>query len=176
MQTKGILISGAIALVATAAVAATTLSISLAAGSQDMKPGAASGMFGGGHVGWRHGRRGGRGMAHLCGAVRGEKIEHAISFVDNFMSFTMPQQQAWDDLAQTLRAGDKRVGVACAAIKDGKPPKGAMAKLAMAESFLTTGLEVVQKVRPAFDRFHGTLNDKQRKALDDFLSRRHRAA
>jgi hypothetical protein len=41
--------------VATVAVAATTLSISLAAGSQDMKPGAASGMFGGGHVGWRHG-------------------------------------------------------------------------------------------------------------------------
>lgn len=173
MQTKGILISGAIGLVAAAAVAATTLSISSASESEGVKSGAASGMFAGGHHGWRHGgKHGGRGMAHLCGAVRGEKVEHAISFVDNFMSFTTPQQQAWDELADALRAGDKRVGAACATLKDGKPPEGATAKLAMAESFLSAGLEVVQKVRPAFDRFYGTLNDKQRKALDDLLSRR----
>jgi hypothetical protein len=29
--------------------------------------------------------------------------------------------------------------VACAALKNGKPPEGAVAKLAMAESFLTAG-------------------------------------
>jgi hypothetical protein len=36
--------------------------------------------------------------------------------------------------------------VACEALKDGNPPEGAMAKLAMAESFLIACLEVVQKV------------------------------
>ncbi len=175
MKTKGILISGAIGLVAAAAVAATTLSISGAAGSEGKQMGAASSMFGGGHHGWRHGgRHGGRGVAHLCGMVRGEKVEQAISFVDNFMTFTPPQQQAWDKLAQALRASDDRVGAACATLKDGKAPQGASAKLAMVESFLTAGLDVVRRVRPAFDGFYDTLNDKQRKSLDDLLSRRHR--
>ena len=173
MKIKGILISSAIGLLAVSAVAATTLSLGSAVSAKGAETDAASAMFGGGHHGWRHG--GGRGgMAHFCGPARGKKLEQAISFVDNFMTFTTPQQQAWKELAGALRTGNERVGVACGTLKDGKPPQSATGKLAMAESFLTAGLNVVQQVRPAFDRFYGTLNDKQRKSLDDLLSRRHR--
>lgn len=171
MNTKALLISGAVGLVAIAAVTATTLSIGSATENQGTHVGMASAMFAGGHHG---GRRGGRGMAHLCGMARGEKVEHAISFVENFMSFTGPQQQAWEELAQAVRGGNEKVGEACAELKDGQPPRTAMAKLAMVETFLTTGLDVVQQVRPAFDQFYATLNDKQQKALDDLMSRRHR--
>ncbi|MDA1099443.1 MAG: Spy/CpxP family protein refolding chaperone [Proteobacteria bacterium] len=175
MNTKSIFISGAVGLVAVAAVVATTLSLGSTVSAKGTEASAASGLFGGDHHGWGHGGgRGGRGMAHLCGPARGEKIAHAISFVDNFLTFTSPQQKAWEELAEALRAGDARIGVACEAFKDGKPPQSATAKLAMAESFLAAGLDVVQQVRPAFDRFYATLNDKQRKSLNDLLSRRHR--
>lgn len=173
MNTKGILISGAIGLLAVAAIAATTVSLGSGVSAKGAETSTASALFGRGHHGWGHGGgRGGRGLAHLCGPVRGEKVEHAISFVDNFMTFTSPQQQAWEGLAGALRAADDRVGLACEGIKDGKPPQSATAKLAMAERFLSAGLDVVQQVRPAFDRFYGTLSDKQQKSLDDLLSRR----
>lgn len=174
MKTKGILISSAIGLAAVGAVAATSLSLVSAANATGSERHAASGMSGGGHHGWGHGgMRGGRGMAHLCGPTRGEKVAQAISFVDNFMNFTGPQQKAWEELAVALRAGDEKVGEACETLTDGKAPHGAMGKLSMAESFLTAGLNVVQQVRPAFDRFYATLNEMQQKALDDLLSRRH---
>lgn len=174
MKTKGVLISSAVGLMAVTAVAATSLSISAAAETEGARMAPAKAMFGG-HHGWRHGgRHGGGPMTHLCGMARGEKIQRAISFVDNFMSFTPPQQQAWDDLARTLRAGNDRIGTACDTLKDGKAPESAPAKLTMTEDFLTAALDVVRQVRPAFDRFYGTLNAKQRKALDDLLSRRHR--
>ncbi len=174
MKTKGILISSAIGLAAVGAVAATSLSLGSAANATGSERHAASGMSGGGHHGWGHGgMRGGRGMAHLCGPARSEKVEHAISFVDNFMTFSGPQKEAWEELAGALRAGDKKVGEACETLKDGKPPQNAMGKMSMAESFLTAGLNVVQQVRPAFDRFYGTLNEKQQKSLDELLSRRH---
>jgi hypothetical protein len=37
------------------------------------------------------------------------------------------------------------------------------------------GLEVVQEVRPAFDRFYGTLSEDQKQALDQLINRRHRS-
>jgi|SaaInl7_135m_RNA_FD_contig_61_1034557_length_1290_multi_21_in_0_out_0_1 hypothetical protein len=174
MKTKGILISSVIGLAAVGAIAATSLSLGSAAHATGSGGHGMSKMFGGGHHGMgQGGMGGGRGMAHLCGPARSEKVEHAISFVDDFMTFSGPQKQAWDNLAGALRAGDEKVGAACATFKDGKPPQSATGKLGMAESFLTAGLAVVQQVRPAFDRFYDTLNEKQQKSLDDLLSRRH---
>ena len=168
MSKKGILISSAIGLVAIAAVAATTFSLG-AATSAFAETKTASSMFAG-HHGWRHG---GKRIAHICSPARSQKIEHGISFVENFMNFTTPQQQAWNGLAQALRAGDGRVEEACSTLKDGEMPKSATAKFAMVETVLSAGLDIVLKVRPAFDKFYDTLNTKQQKSLDDLLSRRH---
>ncbi len=168
MSKLGILISSAIGLVAVAGVAATTLSlgaVTMAAAETT----AASSMFGR-HHGWRHG---GNRIARICSPARGEKVEHGIVFVENFMNFTTPQQQAWDGLAQAVRAGNARVDEACATLKDGKMPTSATEKFAMAETVLSAGLDIVMKVRPAFDQFYKTLNSKQQKSLDDLLSRRH---
>jgi len=165
MSTKGILISGAVGLVAVAAIAATTLSL----GAATMAEAAGAGSMFGRHHGGRHGNR----IAMICSPARSEKVEHAISFVENFMNFTTPQQQAWTPLAQALRKGDGHVAKACATLKDGKMPTTASGKFAMMETVLSTGLEIVTEVRPAFDKFYNTLNTKQQKSLDDLLSRRH---
>lgn len=169
MSKTVILISSAIGLVALAAIAATTLSIgSATVVAAETK--AASVMFG-----RHHGRRhGGNHIAHICSPARGEKVEQGISFVENFMTFTAPQQQAWDGLAVAIRSGNDRVDEACSTLKDGRLPQSATGKFAMMETVLGAGLEIVTKVRPAFDRFYNTLNSKQRKSLDDLLSRRHR--
>lgn len=168
MGKKGILISGFIGLVAVAGVAATTFSISSAVNAEGAELRSVSAMMGGGHV-WRHRNR----IQHVCSGMRSEKLEQAITFVENFMNFTTPQQQAWTGLAQALRGGDQRVGEACATLKDGKIPDTAMEKLAMVETMLSAGLDIVVTVRPAFDKFYGTLNEQQQKSLDDLLSRRH---
>jgi hypothetical protein len=167
MNKTGILISGVIGLVAVGAVAATTLSLSSAVGAEVAGMRTASAMQGG--HGWRHGNR----MRHICSPMRGEKLGQGISFVEAFMNFTTPQQQAWEGLAQALRAGEQRVGDACGTMKDGQMPVTATEKLALVETVLSAGLDIVVTVRPAFDKFYGTLNDKQQKSLDDLLSRRH---
>ena len=172
MSRKSILIFSGIGLAAMAAVAATTLSIGSVAAVAETAS-ASTGFFGGGHKGWRH-RGGGHRMAMVCGPMRSEKVEHGIEFVESFMNFTTPQQQAWESLAAAIRAGDISVGNACADLKCQGKPENATAKLAFAETMLSTGLEVVTKVRPAFDNFYGTLNSKQQSALDNLMSRRHR--
>jgi hypothetical protein len=172
MSKKSIWIFSGIGLVAMAAVAATTLSIGSVAAVAETAS-ATSGFLSGGHHGWRH-RGGGNRIAMLCGPMRSEKVEHGIEFVESFMNFTTPQQQAWDSLASAIRAGDNSVGKACTDLKNEGKPKSATDKLALAETMLSTGLEVVTKVRPAFDTFYGTLNGKQQKALDNLMSRRHR--
>ena len=172
MSKKSIWIFGGIGLVALGAVAATTLSLGSVAAVAETAS-ATSGFFGGDH-GWRH-RGGGHRIAMVCGPMRSEKVAHGIEFVESFMNFTTPQQQAWENLAAAIRAGDNSVGKACTDLKSKGKPQSATDKLALAEALLSTGLDVVVKVRPAFDEFYGTLNSKQQKALDNLMSKRHRS-
>jgi hypothetical protein len=42
------------------------------------------------------------------------------------------------------------------------------------ELIFSTGLDIVQEVRPAFEQFYAVLDDDQRAALDKLASRHHR--
>ena len=123
---------------------------------------AASGDHGdrrGHHRGYRHGGRHG-GMKMMCSGRRAEKLNDAIGFAEAFFSFNAEQKVAWDGLAAALRDGSDTIGKQCAALKeDGK---------------LNTGLQVVQKVRPAFDTLYATLDKDQQAALDKLIQRRGR--
>ena len=130
----------------------------------------ASGM---GH-GW-HGKRHHRGHGHVCAGARGEKLEHAIDFVQSFVDFTPEQDTAWQDFTVSLKDGRERVRAACDELEQADDPLQAPDALARAESLLTTGLEVVRGVRPAFDRFYGTLDDDQKRALDQLVNRHRRS-
>ena len=126
----------------------------------------------GGFRGHRHG--GGHGMMRVCGPQRSEKLEDGIGFVEAFFSFNAEQKTAWTGLASALRDGSEAIGKHCEAMKDGKRETTATGKLARVETMLTAGLEVVQKVRPAFDRFYATLDEKQQAALNKIIDRRGR--
>lgn len=115
------------------------------------------------------------GHGRFCAGARGEKLEHAIDFVEGFVAFTPEQEVAWQDFTVSLMTGRERVRAACDELDQAEDPLQAPDALARAESLLGMGLEVVQEVRPAFDRFYGTLSEDQKQALDQLINRRHRS-
>jgi hypothetical protein len=132
----------------------------------------------GGHGGWRHGHGGGpghaRGMAMICSDGRNERIEHGLAFVEGFVNFTPEQTSAWGDLTKAIRAGSATIGEKCAELEKADAPASAPERLQRIESLATTGVGILQSIRPAFDRFYTTLNEKQKKAIDDLMSRHGR--
>lgn len=119
-----------------------------------------------------HGGHRGRGLHRVCSDARSQRLDGFIGFVEAFFSFDDEQKPAWDALAAALRKGSDAIGRHCATI--GERPSTAPGKLAVLETALTAGLEVVQGVRPAFGRFYGTLNEDQKAAIDSLIERRGR--
>lgn len=129
--------------------------------------------FAHGRQGWR--RHGGRsGFVHICGEQRDQRLDNAIEFADAFLKLEGPQTEAWNKLTAAMRAGSARVGEACQSISTNGSADSAPAKLAALETVTIAAADIVREVRPAFDVFYETLDDKQRAALDGLLNRHHR--
>ncbi len=114
----------------------------------------------------------GRGMARICSDRRDRHIDRMANFVEGFVNLTPEQTEAWNRLTETVRSGSESVGRTCEQLEADGMPQTAPERLAMVETMMTTGLSIVQDVRPAFDAFYATLNERQRKALDDLTDRR----
>jgi len=174
MGLRTAVIAGSIGLVAVGVVTATSLSLGAQDGAFAAEAAATAGFAGYHNAGWgRHwgGRRHGR-LGMMCSDARGERVENMIAFVENFMAFTPEQRTAWDELAGAVRDGNTEFDQACDEARELREEDNAPARLALVETFMSTGLTVMQKVRPAFDRFYATLNETQQKALDDLMQRR----
>jgi hypothetical protein len=120
----------------------------------------------GGH-GWH--RRGGgpRHMARLCDEERrSDWIDARIERVEGAVELRSEQEEAWAGLTETVRAASARVGEACAEVTAAGRPQNASEHLARTETMLSTGLAIVQEVRPAFDDFYATLDDDQKATID----------
>jgi hypothetical protein len=128
----------------------------------------------GGPGGWHRGHGGHhrRGMAMICGDRRDKRIEHGLAFVEGFVNFTPEQTTSWGELTQAVRAGSATIGAKCEEMKAADTPESAPDRLQHFESLATTGLAILQRLRPAFDRFYATLSDKQKTALDSLISHR----
>lgn len=151
------------------------------------------------HHGLRHGSMMGAGFA--CADGRLDRME---AVVENFVTFTPEQAAAWKELTAAMRDAQAWKQAACeesradrrAAMRDddsddrdedddkvekddARPaPAPLTDRLARMETRLETGLAALRKVRPALESFYATLNDSQRKALDDLMGhhRFHRHA
>jgi hypothetical protein len=141
----------------------------------EMATGAQMAAFGDRSGGWGHrfGGHGRRGMAMLCSDRRDAKIADTIEFVESFVDFTPEQTTAWEDLKTAVASGSTKVGAACAEIQKAGRPDTAVEKLAFMENMMSTGLSILQEVRPAFETFYGTLDERQKKAIDKLMSHRH---
>lgn len=108
-----------------------------------------------------HGARG-------CAGVREWRTEELLGLVERQLELTPAQTPAWEALGGALRAGTARLAEAC-----GPVPGDAPGRLRQAEALLETGLETVRELRPALERFQATLDETQRRTLDDLMARRH---
>lgn len=130
-------------------------------------------------AGWRgdhrfEGRGSRHGFARWCSDKRTERLERMIGFGEAFFKFDGGQKTAWQGLTATLREASNDIGQRCEVAKNRERAKTPTERFARVEERLTAHLAVVQKVRPAFDRFYGTLDDTQKAALDDFMKHRGR--
>ncbi len=122
-------------------------------------------MFGGRHGGW-HGRRG-----RMCAEGRLEaRVEDALTYGEGLFNFTAPQQSAYDRLAQTVRSGAKSMAETCRTGLE-KHDASSPERLAFAETAMETALAQMRQIRPAFDSFYASLDDDQRKVVDNLVPR-----
>ncbi len=172
MKTRNILISvgTAVAILATTTVVAWPTAPSYTAGAfvGQAPVGAVAAHFRGG---WGQGGHR-RGFQAVCSERRNQGIEHGLAFVEGFVNFNAEQTAAWNDLGAAIRAGSASVGEKCKELQAAGEPRTAPERLARFEAMATTGLDILKRVRPAFDRFYATLSDKQKKALDGLISHR----
>ena len=123
--------------------------------------------------GWGHWRHR-RGHQMICSDFRDRKINETIEFVESFVDFTPPQKAAWDKLTAAVHSGSEQVGKACQDETLTKRPETSAERLDRAEKLLTVGLGIVKEVRPAYDAFYATLDDRQKKAVDRMFRHHHR--
>lgn len=155
IKTSHMVILGAV-IVAGIAVAVTGIR------AADHAAGAPTGVM---MAGWHgHGRH--HMAQRLCGDERDAWIEDKLELVESFVDFDDEQRPAWNALAEAIRAGSGRVGEGCAGLDLEALPASAPARLEQMELMLSTGLDVVREVRPAFDQFYAVLDDQQKAALD----------
>jgi periplasmic protein CpxP/Spy len=120
---------------------------------------------------WGHGHSGFRGK--FCGKRHGKRMERMTNVIEGLMTFTPPQQTAWNDLKTAMNDGKASMEKACESAKSEDKPKTAPERMARMEAMMTTRLGALQTVRPAFDTFYGTLSDKQKSAIDGLVTRGH---
>jgi hypothetical protein len=122
----------------------------------------------GGFARW-HGRAAGaEGAARWCGGAREWRTEELLGLVERQLELTPAQTPAWEELGGALRAATARLAAACTPGPDDAP-----GRLRQAETLLEAGLETLRELRPALERFHATLDETQRRTLDDLMVRRH---
>jgi hypothetical protein len=115
--------------------------------------------------GWHEGRHGG-GMAHFCTDAGGERFDRMAQHIKSELAMTAAQEAAWDEFSEAWREGEKHLRAACDTAESERP--GMDGLLARAEIQLDAGLGAVRAVRPAFEAFYATLDDTQRRTLDQF--------
>ena len=121
--------------------------------------------------GWRH-HGGPRG--NECGPRAGSPMQRQINVIEGLMEFTPEQKTAWDELKSTIKTGQESLQKACEARKDADRPKNAVERFNRIEESMSTRLAVMRSVKPAFEKFYGTLSEKQQKAVDGMFTRGHR--
>jgi hypothetical protein len=102
----------------------------------------------------------------------GRQMERHVDLIEGLMTFTPEQETAWKELKETMTSGRATLKESCEARKEGDRPKTVIERLNRFEDAMATRLAVMRSFKPAFEKFYGTLSEKQQKSIDDLLTRR----
>jgi hypothetical protein len=108
------------------------------------------------------------------GAGIAQQAERLLGFVESFMTFTPDQQSAWTALSNIVREHSRHLQQLN---NHGQPaedsenqsvnPISAPARLIRMEQTMSALLAALQQIRPAFEQFYATLDEKQQRAFDE---------
>jgi hypothetical protein len=90
-----------------------------------------------------------------------ERIQRAVQLND-------AQKKALDEVRAASAKAAEKIAASCPA----QFPASASARLTVMEKRMESMLEAVRTVKPAFEAFYATLDDKQKAALDNVETRR----
>lgn len=173
---KALLAGSAIAAITTLSAVAVTAAPSSGAGPAhaDMAGGPAHhgvhAVRGEGH-GWR-GRHSHEARGDFCSRRAGGMMERRLGLIEGLMDLSTDQQAALDELKTAMKSGRETIEKSCEARKEGGRPKTAIEGFTRFEEAMSTRLEAMRSVKPAFEKFYTTLSEKQQKAIDDLFTRR----
>jgi hypothetical protein len=125
-----------------------------------------------GHHGWSPRAH---GLEQFCNHRHaGTWLASLSAMVERSLSLHETQTAAWRRVIEEVRAVESSLVAICDAEKFEAATRSATVLLARAESMMTARLDALRRVRPTFEAFYGSLDDGQKKALDDLLARRRR--
>lgn len=120
---------------------------------------------------WSAERRHGDGrVGRLCETDDGARLDLLVAYARDRLDLRAEQGPAWRDLEGALRGGIATLRTACDPVRAGSAGASAPARLAAAEAAMTAGADALRQLRPAFEAFYATLDDRQKATLDDALA------
>ncbi len=98
-----------------------------------------------------------------------QRTEDTIAFVERTLGITAEQRAEWDRLIEAVRDSADAMHIARRAVDEAAP--GALRRFAGFETVTDTASAALRRIRPALEGLYGALDDAQRKALDEMITR-----
>ncbi len=116
-----------------------------------------------------HGSRRGRRQRDDAASPDPQRTEDMIVFVEQHLGITAAQREAWERFTETVRDSADAMQIARGAVDDGEP--GALQRFARFEVVADAASAALRRIRPALEGLYRTLDEAQRMAFDELLSR-----
>jgi hypothetical protein len=113
-----------------------------------------------------HGR--GPMLGAFCGPRAGERLNEGLAEFESFAKFEGEQQATWVALRDTLTKAEPRVQEICGELR-GLRGGNSVEKLTKVEDALGEAAAIAADLRPAYANFYNTLDDRQKKTLDEMF-------
>ncbi len=114
------------------------------------------------------GSMGPRGKRRFCNSRSVGLEEWRAAVIDRWLALNDGQRVLLNELAAASRKGLELISSACQTNRVDK------SQIAVMEGRIETLLQVLQTVRPAYDQFYASLNDRQKRIVDALGPRRRR--
>ncbi|NOX43688.1 MAG: Spy/CpxP family protein refolding chaperone [Gammaproteobacteria bacterium] len=124
------------------------------------------------HMGNSHDEK----MQHIksyCKEDGKQKLQHMVSYIEDRFELSDTQTQEWNKVVNALYSEENTIKVICDKILTKENHETTPARMELMETVVLTGLEAMQRVRPTVEVFYSSLDDKQKRTLDDLLSHRN---
>jgi hypothetical protein len=98
-----------------------------------------------------------------------QRTDDAIAFAEHTLGITAGQRAEWDRLIEAVRDSADAMHTARRAVDEAAP--GALQRFAGFETVADTASAALRRIRPALEGLYEALDDAQRKALDEIITR-----